>query len=302
MKSAEEAVGCTGLEYAFGGTRAVDGLDLSVGAGEVFGLLGPNGAGKTTAIRAMTTLLPVPSGMVRVFGHDVARQKMAVRRLLGYVPQALSADSGLTGRENVALFARVFDVSRRERTARVAAALDAVGLGGAADRLAGTYSGGMVRRLELAQALVSAPRLLVLDEPTIGLDPIARTSVWERISEIRAATGMTVLVTTHYMDEADQYCDRVALMHRGSIRGLGTPEQLKAEVAGERLASAAATASAPASASASGETEPESDPVPPTLEDVFRHFAGDGMAGGPDDQTERFRDVRRTRRTASRVG
>jgi ABC-2 type transport system ATP-binding protein len=290
MKSAEEAVGCTGLEYAFGGTRAVDGLDLSVGAGEVFGLLGPNGAGKTTAIRAMTTLLPVPSGMVRVFGQDVARQKMAVRRLLGYVPQALSADAGLTGRENVALFARVFDVSRRERAARVAAALEAVGLGDAADRLAGTYSGGMVRRLELAQALVSAPRLLVLDEPTIGLDPIARTSVWERIGEIRAATGMTVLVTTHYMDEADQYCDRVALMHRGRIRGLGTPEQLKAEVDAERRAAA--------SASASGESEP----APPTLEDVFRHFSGDGMAGAPDDQTERFRDVRRTRRTASRVG
>jgi len=223
-EEAVAAVRCTGLEYSFGTTKAVDGLDLTVRAGEVFGLLGPNGAGKTTAIRAIITLLPVPAGMVQVFGHDSAKEKMAVRRLLGYVPQQLSADSGLTGRENVSLFARVFDVPRRERAARVSEALDAVGLADVAERLAGTYSGGMIRRLELAQALVSAPRLLILDEPTIGLDPIARTSVWERISEIREATGMTVLVTTHYMDEAEQYCDRVALMHKGRMRALGTPD------------------------------------------------------------------------------
>lgn len=199
--SAPDAVSCAGLVYAFGEMTAVDGLDLAVRDGEVFGLLGPNGAGKTTALRCITTLLPVPSGKVRVFGHDATRERMAVRRLLGYVPQQLSADSGLTGRENVLLFARVFDVSRRERAARVAQALDAVGLTDVADRLARTYSGGMVRRLELAQALVSAPRLLILDEPTIGLDPIARTSVWEHINAVRAATGMTVLVTTHYMDD-----------------------------------------------------------------------------------------------------
>ncbi|MEY9968242.1 ABC-2 type transport system ATP-binding protein [Streptacidiphilus sp. MAP12-16] len=277
---AEAAVRCTGLDYSFGSTKAVDGLDLTVRTGETFGLLGPNGAGKTTAIRAVTTLLPVPAGMVRVFGHDAAREKMAVRRLLGYVPQQLSADGGLTGRENVTLFARVFDVSRRERSARVAEALEAVALTEAADRLAGTYSGGMIRRLELAQALVSAPRLLILDEPTIGLDPIARASVWDRIGEIRDATGMTVLVTTHYMDEAEQYCDRVALMHRGRIRALGTPERLKADLVGELAA--------------------------PTLEDVFRHHAGSGLQGGrsADDNAEGedFRDVRRTRRTASRVG
>ena len=274
--TAVAAVRCTGLAYSFGTTKAVDGLDLTVGAGEVFGLLGPNGAGKTTAIRAVTTLLPVPAGMVQVFGHDTAREKMAVRRLLGYVPQALSADSGLTGRENVALFARVFDVARRERAARVAEALAAVDLTDAADRMAGTYSGGMIRRLELAQALVSAPRLLILDEPTIGLDPIARTSVWERITEIRQATGMTVLVTTHYMDEAEQYCDRVALMHRGRIRAIGTPERLKADLA-DVLES-------------------------PTLEDVFRHHAGSGLHPSDNADGEDFRDVRRTRRTASRVG
>jgi ABC-2 type transport system ATP-binding protein len=272
----QAAVLCTGLEYAFGDTRAVDKLDLTVRTGEIFGLLGPNGAGKTTAIRAITTLLPVPVGMIKVFGADVAEDKMSVRRLLGYVPQQLSADSGLTGRENVALFARVYDVPRRERAARVAEALEAVALTDAADRLASTFSGGMVRRLELAQALVSAPRLLILDEPTIGLDPIARTSVWDRITEIKDATGMTVLVTTHYMEEAELYCDRVALMHRGRIRALGTPEQLKADLPGESPA--------------------------PSLEDVFRHYAGSGLQGA-DGQSdgEDFRDVRRTRNTANRV-
>jgi ABC-2 type transport system ATP-binding protein len=277
-----DAVTCSGLTYAFAGTKAVDGLDLSVGTGEVFGLLGPNGAGKTTAIRCITTLLPVPAGMVRVFGHDTAKERMAVRRLLGYVPQQLSADSSLTGRENVALFARVFDVARRERKERVAQALEAVGLTDAADRLAKTYSGGMVRRLELAQALVSAPRLLMLDEPTIGLDPIARTSVWEHINAVRKATGMTVLVTTHYMDEADQYCDRVALMHRGRIHALGTPDELRADLGDRRRKSGA-----------SGEHDPA-----PTLEDVFRDVAGSGL----DEQGGTFRDVRSTRRTASRVG
>ena len=270
-----DAVSCTRLAYEFGETRAVDDLELSVAQGEVFGLLGPNGAGKTTAIRCITTLLPVPAGMVRVFGHDAAKERMAVRRLLGYVPQQLSADAGLTGRENVALFARVFDVSRRERGERVAQALAAVDLTDAADRLAGTYSGGMVRRLELAQALVSAPRLLILDEPTIGLDPIARTGVWEHINAVRDATGMTVLVTTHYMDEADQYCDRVGLMHRGRIRALGTPAELRQGLAERRGADAL-----------------------PTLEDVFRDVAGSGL----DDKSGDFRDVRSTRRTAHRVG
>ena len=243
------AVRCVGLRQVFGETVAVDGLDLEVETGEVFGLLGPNGAGKTTTIRLITTLLPAPPGAITVLGLDVARRKMAVRRLLGYLPQQLSADATLTGRENVALFARLFDVPRRERAAQVQAVLDAVDLGDVADRLAKTYSGGMVRRLELAQALVSAPRVLILDEPTVGLDPIARDGVWERIHEIRRATGMTVLVTTHDMHEADQHCDRVALMHRGRIRALGTPADLK------------------------GAIGPDA-----TLDDVFRRHTGDTLA------------------------
>ncbi|MFE3249657.1 ABC transporter ATP-binding protein [Streptomyces sp. NPDC059209] len=281
--SGGEAVSCRGLDYSFGDTKAVDGLDLSVRTGEIFGLLGPNGAGKTTAIRCVTTLLPVPADKVEVFGHDAANEKMAVRRLLGYVPQQLSADAAMTGRENVTLFARVFDVPRRERAARVGQALEAVGLTGAADRMAATYSGGMIRRLELAQALVSAPRLLMLDEPTIGLDPIARGSVWEHINAVRRATGMTVLVTTHYMDEAEQYCDRVGLMHQGRIHALGTSGELRAELRERRRGT-----SGPAARS----------DFEPTLEDVFRDVAGQGL----DEEGGDFRDVRSTRRTASRVG
>ncbi|KUL36402.1 ABC transporter ATP-binding protein [Streptomyces sp. NRRL F-4489] len=298
--SEADALTCRALRYAFGETRAVDGVDLAVRPGEVFGLLGPNGAGKTTAIRCITTLLPVPAGMVHVFGHDAARERMAVRRLLGYVPQQLSADAGLTGRENVALFARVYDVPRRERAARVDQALRAVHLTDAANRLANTYSGGMIRRLELAQALVSAPRLLVLDEPTIGLDPIARTSVWEHINAVRAATGMTVLVTTHYMDEAEQYCDRVALMHRGRIRALGTPAELRSALRARRARTApSAPGPAPSPLPAHGPATPSPpSATEPTLEDVFRDVAGTGL----DEQSGDFRDVRNTRRTAARVG
>jgi ABC-2 type transport system ATP-binding protein len=263
------AVVCTGLRHAFGGTLAVDGVDLAVAEGEIFGLLGPNGAGKTTTIRLITTLLPTRPGMVEVFGIDVARHRMAARRAIGYLPQQLSADSALTGRENVELFARLFDVPRGSRRERVSEVLSAVGLESAADRRAQTYSGGMIRRLELAQALVSAPRLLILDEPTIGLDPVARDGVWDRIEEVRRSTGMTVLVTTHYMDEADQRCNRIALMHRGRVQALGTPSELKSG-----LASGA------------------------TLEEVFRAYTGDQLEEPGDD----FRDARRTRRTASRLG
>ncbi|GAA4702105.1 ABC transporter ATP-binding protein [Phytohabitans rumicis] len=262
------AVSVRGLRYVFGETVAVDGIDLDVAPGEIFGLLGPNGAGKTTTIRAVTTLLPVPRDTVSVFGLDVGRRKMAVRRLIGYVPQLLSADGALTGRENVSLFARLYDVPRRERVARVDEAIAAMGLTEAAQRQASTYSGGMIRRLELAQALVSSPQLLILDEPTIGLDPVARAGVWERITQVRRETGMTVLVTTHYMDEAEHSCDRVALMHRGRIGVVGTPADLIESIGGG------------------------------SLDDVFRAYA----EGDWDDETKGFRNVRQTRRTASRLG
>jgi ABC-2 type transport system ATP-binding protein len=262
------ALSCRGLGYRFGQTQAVADLDLDVRSGETFGLLGPNGAGKTTTIRLLVTLLPLQAGELHVFGHDVRRQQMRVRQLIGYQPQQLSADAALTGWENVMLFARLFDVPRRERRQRVSESLDMMGLGEVAGRMAGTYSGGMIRRLELAQALVNRPRLLVLDEPTLGLDPIARAAVWERIAELRDQFGTTVLMTTHYLEEADQSCDRIALMDCGRLRAAGSPAELKAIIG--PLAS---------------------------LDDVFRHHSGHGFeeAGG-------YREARKTRRTAGRLG
>jgi ABC-2 type transport system ATP-binding protein len=270
MSAYGNAVVCRDLRYRFGETVAVDGIDLTVHRGEVFGLLGPNGAGKTTTIRVLNTLLPPQEGTVEVFGLDVRNSAMAVRRQLGYVPQQLSIEAALTGRENVNWFARLFDVPRKERKSRVEDALETMGLADAADRLAGTYSGGMIRRLELAQALVNRPSLLVLDEPTVGLDPVARDGVWQRVEEMRAASGMTVLLTTHYMEEADALCDRIALMHLGKIRAQGSPEDLKDELGPDA-----------------------------SLEDVFRHFTGSAL----DEAEEgRLRDVRATRRTVRRVG
>jgi ABC-2 type transport system ATP-binding protein len=265
------AVVCSGVTYRFGTHTAVDHVDLRIERGETFGLLGPNGAGKTTTIRMLTTLLRPMGGTISVLGINVVERPMLVRRMIGYVPQLLSADATLTGRENVELFARLFDVPRSQRRDRVESALAAMGLTEPASRVVKTYSGGMIRRLELAQALVNAPSLLVLDEPTVGLDPIARTDVWNYIAALREKTAMTVLMTTHYMDEADTYCDRIALMHAGSIRATGTPGLLKATL-GDGA----------------------------TLDDVFRHFTG----GTLDDNTESggIRDVRRARRTARRLG
>ncbi len=264
------AVEIQGVGYRFGEHLAVSDLDLTIGAGECFGLLGPNGAGKTTTIRLLNTLLPLQSGEISVFGRDVRRDPMAVRRLLGYVPQQLSIDGALTGRENVGWFARLFDVPRRERAARVDEALALVELSDVADRLASTYSGGMVRRLELAQALVNRPALLVLDEPTVGLDPIARHSVWARVAEMQERYGMTVVLTTHYMEEADELCDRVALMHQGKLRAVAEPDSLKQSLGPHT-----------------------------SLEDVFRHYTGSSLT---EDEKGGLRSVRAARRTAGRMG
>lgn len=264
------AIDCRGLSHRYGKFTAVSGFDLTVAAGETVGLLGPNGAGKTTVIRVLTTLTPVQQGEVRIFGLDARRDTMDIRYNIGYVPQQLSIEAALTGRQNVELFARLYDVPRRERADRVAAALDSMQLSDVADNAAGTYSGGMVRRLELAQALVNRPSLLLLDEPTVGLDPIARDSVWDQVDRMQDEFGMAVLLTTHYMGEADALCDRVALMHHGQLRTQGTPADLKHEVG-------------PGA----------------TLEDVFRHYAGSDLdASAPAG----LREVRAARRTARRVG
>ena len=262
------AIEVTDVSHRFGEHVAVEALSLTIPPGETFGLLGPNGAGKTTTIRLLTTLLPIQAGTVRVFGTDVRRHPMAIRRAIGYVPQQLSVEGALTGRENVSWFARLFDVPRRERRERVTEALSMLDLTEVADRLASTYSGGMVRRLELAQALVNRPALLVLDEPTVGLDPTARDGVWARVRRMQAEHGMTVLLTTHYMEEAEQLCDRIGLMHRGVLQAVGTPTELETKLGPDA-----------------------------TLEDVFRHFTGDSLTeqGG-------LQDVRSSRRTAGRLG
>ncbi|MBO0704615.1 MAG: ATP-binding cassette domain-containing protein [Candidatus Dormibacteraeota bacterium] len=262
------AVVCAGLRHSFGEVVALDGVSFDVGPGEIFGLLGPNGAGKTTSIRVLVTLLVPQAGEGLVFGLDVRSQAMAVRRLLGYVPQQLSAEGALSGYDNVMLFARLYDVPRRERRERVEEALALMDLDAQARRRVSTYSGGMVRRLELAQALVNRPRLLVLDEPTVGLDPVARADVWERVRALREETGMTVLLTTHYMEEADQLCERVALLDRGQVMANGSPVELKRELGAEA-----------------------------TLEDVFRHYTGRQLEDGGN-----LRDVRSARRTARRLG
>jgi len=264
-------VDCSELQVSFGAVRAVDGISFHIEPGEVFALLGPNGAGKTTTIRVLTTLIAPDSGRATVFGHDVRRAAMLVRHLIGYLPQQLSADFQLSGYENVWLFARLFDLPRREREARVREVLAVMGLDDVRDRLVRTYSGGMIRRLELAQALVNRPALLVLDEPTIGLDPLARADVWERVRTLRQETGMAVLLTTHYMEEADVLSDRVALMHHGRFRAEGTPANLK-------------SALGPGA----------------TLDDVFRHHVGAAIED--EELSGGGRDVRSTRRTAQRLG
>jgi len=269
------AIDCRHLTHRYGQFTAVNDLTLSVDPGETVGLLGPNGAGKTTVVRVLTTLTPVQHGQVSIFGLDSKRATMDIRSNIGYVPQQLSIESALTGRQNVQWFARLYDVPRSVRNARVEEALDAMQLADVADKLAGTYSGGMVRRLELAQALVNRPSLLILDEPTVGLDPLARDSVWTQVTRMQDEYGMTVLLTTHYMEEADALCDRVALMHHGTLRTVGTPAQLKATVS--------PTA---------------------TLEDVFRNYAGSDLSGSDADEDSSrrgLREIRSSRRTARHV-
>ena len=211
------------LTRRFAALTAVDSLSLSIPRGEVFGLLGPNGAGKTTTIKMLTTLLPPTAGSALVDGFDVVRQAREVRRLIGYVPQMLSADGTLTGYENLLVFARLYLLPRRERRERVLAALQFMGLEDSAHKLVRQYSGGMIRRLEIAQSMLHGPRLLFLDEPTVGLDPSARRAVWEHIGELRARLGATIVLTTHQMEEADNLCSRIAIMHLGKVVALGSP-------------------------------------------------------------------------------
>jgi len=258
-----------GLTRRFGDFTAVDAFTIAVEAGEIFGLLGPNGAGKTTVIKMLITLLPPSEGIATIAGLDVVRDAGKVRAVIGYVPQMLSADGSLTGYENLIIFARLYDTPHAERKERVRQALAFMGLTDAADRLVNTYSGGMIRRLEIAQAMLHRPPILFLDEPTVGLDPLARDTVWEHIQRLRTDYNTTIFMTTHYMEEAESLCSRVAIMHLGKIAAIGTPSDLKASIGGPNI----------------------------TMDDVFAHYAGGTLESG-----EGFRETERTRRTARRLG
>ena len=267
-RSRTPAVRTCDLTKRFGECVAVDRISLDIAAQENFGLLGPNGAGKTTLIKMLTTLLPPTSGQGWVTGLEIRRDASRVRAAIGYVPQMLSADGALTGYENLLTAARLYGVPRRERAERIEEALVLMSLGDAAHAPVRSYSGGMIRRLEIAQAMLHRPAVLFLDEPTVGRDPAAREAMWAHLQQLQRQLQTTILLTTHYMEEAEQLCDRVAILDRGRVVAAGSPAQLKA-----RAGQAA------------------------TLEEAFIRLTGSNIESGGN-----FRDVVRTRRTARRLG
>jgi len=262
------AITTVALSKRFDQFTAIDRLTFDVARGLIFGLLGPNGAGKSTTIKILTTLLDATTGSATVAGFDVATDPVEVRRRIGYVPQLLSADGALTAAENLTLSARLYGLRGTQRTARVSEALAFAGLDDVAGRLVKTYSGGMIRRLEIAQATLHYPQVLFLDEPTIGLDPVARRTVWERLLQLRQVQGMTILITTHDMEEADVLCDELAILHEGRLAVMGKPKDLKAQVGPEA-----------------------------SLDDVFVHFSGAVIDNGGN-----YRDVRDSRDAIRRLG
>jgi ABC-2 type transport system ATP-binding protein len=215
------------------GIRAVDFVSFSVEQGEIFGLLGPNGAGKTTTIKMIVTISKPTSGSIRVFGLDALRYPERVREMIGYIPQAVSVDGDLTGYENLLIFSKLSYVPRSERSKRIQFALEYMGLKEKENELVKHYSGGMMRRLELAQALVNRPRLLILDEPSIGLDPASKIQIWNYLKQMNNEFGTTILMTTHDMIEADRLCHRIAIMNSGRIAVVGSPQELKDSIGGE---------------------------------------------------------------------
>jgi ABC-2 type transport system ATP-binding protein len=219
----------------YGDFEAVKGVDFTVADGEIFGLLGPNGAGKSTLIRMMTTLIPVTSGKAIVGGHDVSKEPDAVRRMIGVIPQALTSDQDLTVEENLSIYAKLYSVPKAQREKNIAAVLEAVDLTKWRTAQTKTLSGGMRRRLEIARGLVHDPRIFFLDEPTTGLDPVSRIAVWEMLNNLKKTRNLTMLLTTHYMEEADRLCDRIAIVDHGTLVALGTPVELKQSVPGSNV-------------------------------------------------------------------
>jgi len=267
------------LVVRFGDLTAVGGVSFAVAPGEVFGLLGPNGAGKTTTIRVLTTLLAPTEGRALVAGYDVRSDSLAVRASIGYIPQAISVDGALTAYENLDFYGRVTGVPRSERRERIEQAIETMELQPMLDRLARTLSGGMLRRLEIATALLNRPAVLFLDEPTVGLDPTARRMVWERLGALVEQSGTTILVTTHMMEEAERHCDRLGVIDHGRLVEQGEPSELL-----ERHGT-------------------------DSLEEVFTAVTGRPIepAEGEEETTDedeegRLSDVRAQRRTARRLG
>ncbi len=256
------------LTRRFGSLTAVDRLSFEVRPDQVFGLIGPNGAGKTTTIKMLTTLLEPTAGHARVAGFDVARQPAEVRRRIGYVPQLISADAAVTGFENLWVVGGLYGIPRAERAGRIREALELMGLGAFGDELVRGYSGGMIRRLEIASALLHRPEVLFMDEPTVGLDPVARDAVWEQIDVLKRHYGTALVLTTHYMEEAERLCERVGVMHRGRFVAVGSPAELKASLGRPGV----------------------------TLQDVFRHYAGEEV-----ELSGSYRETGRTRRVAARL-
>jgi ABC-2 type transport system ATP-binding protein len=219
----------------YGDFTAVDDVSFQVKEGEIFGLLGPNGAGKSTLIRMMTTLIPITAGTACIAGHDVAKEAGAVRRSIGVIPQAMTSDLDLTVEENMNIYAKLYDVPAKRRKEAIEELLETVDLTKWRGAQTKTLSGGMRRRLEIARGLVHSPKIFFLDEPTTGLDPVSRVSVWEMLTSIKARRKLTVLITTHYMDEADRLCNRIAIVDHGKLVALDTPEALKASVPGSNV-------------------------------------------------------------------
>ncbi len=264
LPNLESAIWTCALTRRFGDLVAVENVSLRVRPGEIFGLIGSNGAGKSTLIKMLTTLVSPSSGTAQIAGFDIIKQATQVRQSIGYVPQMLSADGALTGYENLLLSARLYVIPRRERKQRIAEMLAMMNLTRDADRLVQHYSGGMIRELEIAQSMLHRPRVLLMDEPTVDLDPLARRTVHERLRLLREKFAVSMFITTHDMSEAEELCEQIALMHKGRIVAIGAPAELKAQV-GPRA----------------------------TLEEVFAHFIGAAIA-----TADGYKEARKARRNA----
>ncbi len=228
----DAAVQTLDITKRFGELTAVDKINLAIDSKEIFGLIGPNGAGKTTLVRMLTTVIQPTGGTAKVAGFDIRKNQDQVRRSIGVVSQAMTLDIELTAWENMQLYAKYYDVPSQQRKERIKELLDVVGLADRSDFTVGSYSGGMKRRLELVRSLVHSPQILFLDEPTTGLDPQARSAVWDYLRKIHKEREITIVLTTHYLDEAESLCDRVAVVDYGKLMALGTPVELKRKVMG----------------------------------------------------------------------